>query len=521
MTRKVLLYDATLREGAARAGLSFSLSDKTKVLARLDEFGIDFVECGYPASNPKDAEFFAAIPGLRLARAAACAFGATRRKNAEAAADLAPLLQAGCATVTIFGKAWDFQVAEALGATLEENLRMIADSVACLQAAGRRVVFDAEHFFDAWKENPAYARECLAAAAGAGADFLVLCDTNGGALPFEVEEATARAVAEFGVPVGIHAHNDSGCAVANSLAAVRAGATMVQGTVNGYGERCGNADLCTLIPDLQVKMGIELSCAANLPRLRELSHYVAEVANVIHDAHQPYVGANAFAHKGGAHVHAVGRHARCYEHLDPALVGNEARVLVSELSGKSAIAQKAAEMGLDPEKVAAHAGEIAKRVKKLEHHGFQFEAADGSFELLVRDVLGETEEFFAFESFRVIVEKQPETGEMVTEATVRVAKDGQRIITTAEGNGPVHALDAALRKALRRFYPQLKSIHLTDFKVRVLDQTHDTRAVTRVLIESTDGERTWGTVGVSENLIEASWLALLDSLLYGLLHGKA
>jgi 2-isopropylmalate synthase len=431
------------------------------------------------------------------------------------------LLEAGCAVITIFGKTWDFHVAEALGTTLAENARMIADSVAYLKAAGRTVVFDAEHFFDGWKENPGYARECLAAAADAGADFLVLCDTNGGALPFEVEEATARVREAFRTPIGIHAHNDGGCAVANSLAAVRAGATMVQGTVNGYGERCGNADLCTLIPDLVFKMDALVACRENLPELRALSHFVAEVVNLIPDAHQPYVGANAFAHKGGAHVHAVARRTRLYEHVDPAAVGNASRVLVSEIAGKSAIARKAAAMGLDEAAVAGKADEIVARLKELEHAGWQFEAADGSFELLVRDVLHAREEFFEFESFRVIVEKQAETGEMVSEATVRIRKDGARILTTAEGNGPVHALDAALRKALRRFYPQIDRVLLSDFKVRVLDETHGTGAVTRVLIESTDGDRSWGTVGVSENVIEASWQALVDGILFGLLHVTA
>ena len=517
--KKIFSYDTTLRDGAARVGLSFSLEDKLKILKRLDAFHIDFVECGYPASNPKDAELFRLIPKLNLQGCTPCAFGHTRKKNGDAAKDLDALLEAQTETICIYGKAAAYQATEVLGAPLKENIRMIADSIAYLKAEGRRVIFDAEHFFDGYQESPSFAMECLAAASQSGCDWIVLCDTNGGGLPFDIATVVQRVVSTFSQPVGIHAHNDAALAVANSLAAVRAGATMVQGTINGYGERCGNADLCAVIPNLALKMDCTLSSSSTLTDLTELSRYVAEIANVSPNHHQPYVGKNAFGHKGGAHVHAVSKNARCYEHIDPQHVGNRQRTVVSEISGKQAVAQKAIGMGLDDSAVNAKAGKIADRIKELEHRGFQFEAAEGSFEILVRDIIGQEKVFFDLESFRVITDKL-ESGKVISEATIKILVGGKRHIVTAEGNGPVNAIDSALRTALREFYPEVDHVVLTDYKVRVLDEKKGTAAVTRVLIESSDGVKTWSTVGVSENIIEASWQALAQSVIFGLLHKR-
>lgn len=516
------LYDTTLRDGAQREGMSLSVEDKLKILQRLDDFGVHYVECGYPASNPKDAEFFRRLRGEDLRHALPVAFGSTRRALIGVDKDrgLEELLRAETPVVCVVGKTWELHVRTALRTGLDENLFMIADTVDYLKRRGREVVYDAEHFFDAYRDNPGYALKTVKAAVEAGADWVCLCDTNGGTLPWEVGRVVREVREKISVPLGIHAHNDGGCAVANTLTAVREGAVMVQGTVNGYGERCGNADLCSIIPALVLKMDIPVVDMDKLAGLTELSHYVSEIANIPPDAHQPYVGQKAFAHKGGMHVSAVIRNPETYEHIRPELVGNRQHIEVSELSGKSTIIIKGKELGIDlnrrPEKVQ----EILDRVKELEHVGYHFEAADGSFELLMRRSLGVHRIFFRLESFRVIMEKR-EDGKVVTEATIKIHVRNRRIIRTAEGNGPVHALDNALREAIGDAYPELEDIELQDYKVFILNPEKATAAVTRVLIETGDGEKTWGTIGVSENIIEASWQALVDSIEYGLLHKRA
>ena len=518
---ELVLYDTTLRDGAAREGVSFSLEDKLKVLKRLDSFGMHYVEGGYPASNPKDQQFFDAAVELELEKARLVAFGSTRRALVSASRDkeMSALVRSGAKTVCIFGKAWDFHVETALKTSLDENLYMIEESVKYLKKKDLEVIFDAEHFFDAYKENPNYALRTLEAAAGAGVDWVVLCDTNGGVLPHEVANIVKEVREKISVPLGIHAHNDSECAVANTLTAVREGATMVQGSINGYGERCGNANLCSVIPDLVLKMNIDCLSREDLAGLTEVSHFVSEVANLTPDAHQPFVGYSAFAHKGGIHASGVSEEARTYEHIRPEMVGNIQRVVVSELSGKSTISMKAKEMDIDLAESPQTLAEILSKVKELEHVGYQFEAADGSFEVLIRKAAGSYQQFFRLESFRVISEKR-EDGKVATEATVKIHVGGSRTIATAEGNGPVNALDRALRLAIGRIFPALDDIELTDYKVRVLDEKKGTAAVTRVLIETSDGEKSWGTIGVSENIIEASWEALVDSIEFGLMHKK-
>ena len=518
---EVMIYDTTLRDGAAREGVSFSLEDKVKILKHLDSFGVHYVEGGYPASNPKDQEFFDAASGIELKNARLAAFGSTRRAVTSASRDkeMKALVASGVKTATIFGKSWDLHVETALRISLDENLYMVEDSVRFLKNKGMEVLFDAEHFFDAYKENPVYALKVLEAAATGGADWLVLCDTNGGSLPHEVARIVGEVREKVTVPLGIHAHNDCNCAVANSILAVREGATMVQGTINGYGERCGNADLCSVIPNLVLKMDVDCVGREKLAGLTELAHFVSEVANLTPDSHQPYVGMSAFAHKGGMHVSAISKESRTYEHIRPEAVGNIQRIVVSELSGKSTLIMKAKEMGVDLTDDPATLADILKEIKQLEHVGYQFEAADGSFEILVKKSLGTHRHFFRLESFRVIMEKR-EDGRVMTEATVKIHVGGKRLIATAEGNGPVNALDRALRLAIGRSYPALSDIELTDYKVRVLDEKKGTAAVTRVLIETSDGEKSWGTVGVSENIIEASWQALVDSIEYGLEHRK-
>lgn len=517
----VYLYDTTLRDGAAREGVSFSIDDKLKILKRLDEFGMHYVEGGYPASNPKDKEFFDAAAKIELRHARLVAFGSTRRALTGASRDreMKTLANCGAKVACIFGKSWDFHVKKALKIALGENVFMIEESVKYLKKKGLEVVFDAEHFFDGFKENPKYALRTVEAAAEAGADWVVLCDTNGGTLPHEVGSVVREVNERVAVPLGIHAHNDCECAVASSLAAVREGARMVHGTINGYGERCGNANLCSVIPDLELKMGVDCVSRERLTGLTDLSHFVSELANLSPDSHQPFVGASAFAHKGGIHASGVSKETRTYEHVRPELVGNIQRIVVSELSGKSTITLKAREMGIDLEHKPERLAEILKQTKQLEHVGYQFEAADGSFEILVRKALGMHKAFFKLESFRVIMEKR-EDGRVMTEATVKIHVGGRRLIATAEGNGPVNALDRAIRIAVERSFPALKDIELTDFKVRVLDEHKGTAAVTRVLIMSSDGEKTWGSIGVSENIIEASWQALVDGIEYGLVHKR-
>ncbi|NTW28651.1 MAG: citramalate synthase [Coriobacteriia bacterium] len=513
----VTLYDTTLRDGTQREGMSLSVEDKLRIVTRLDDLGVHYVEGGFPSSNPKDAEFFERVRGLPLKGAVVSAFGSTRHKDLTAETDpgLAALLDTGCQAVCVVGKAWDIHVTEALGATLEENLAMVRDSVAYLKAANRTVFLDAEHFFDGYLANPEYAVAVCATAAEAGADAIVLCDTNGGVLPQDVARIIAEVAPSVGAPLGMHAHNDAGCAVANSLLAVAAGCTHVQGTVNGYGERAGNADLMAIIPALALKMGLAVVTSEQMSLLTEVSHFVAETANLAPDPHQPYVGTSAFAHKGGLHASATGKLAGAYEHIDPAEVGNGARVIVSELAGRASLTLKAAELGIDLSGDQEQVSAALDAIKELEYRGYSFEAADGSLAVMLKKRLGTYEPAFRLESFRVIAEKR-EDGRVATEATIKVHVGGHRFIATAEGNGPVNALDKALRTAIGRFYPRLAEFQLEDYKVRVLNENKGTAAVTRVLVETSDHEQSWGTVGVSENIIEASWEALVDSIEYGL-----
>jgi len=510
MTR-IAIYDTTLRDGSQGEGVNFSLHDKLLITARLDELGVDHVEGGYPLSNPKDAAYFRAVRDLDLKHARVCAFGMTRRKGIAAEDDtgMKALVEAGTPAVTVVGKSWDFQAREVLNVSLDENLRMIADSVAYLAANVGEVIYDAEHFFDGYKRNPDYALQTLQAAATAGAAWLVLCDTNGGALPEEVDEAVAAVRKAVPVAVGIHTHNDCELAVANTLAAVRQGATQVQGTINGIGERCGNVDLCSVIANLALKFsGYEVLPPGKLAHLTEVSRFVYETANMNFRSGQPFVGTSAFAHKGGMHVHGVRKNASSYEHIDPSSVGNERRVLVSELSGKSNIAEKLGEFGLEQDQ--ALLTKVLDRVQDLENEGYQFEAADASFVLLVEKLAGRYLPRFETLRYRVSVAAQDQ-GAPVTEASVKVRVGDAVEHTVSEGDGPVNALDGALRKALEPHFPRLKEMDLVDYKVRVINAREGTAARVRVVIESKDTEAVWGTVGVSENVIEASWLALLDA----------
>lgn len=513
----VTLYDTTLRDGTQREGMSLSVEDKLRIVSRLDDLGIHYIEGGFPSSNPKDAEFFRRVRELPLQTAVVTAFGSTRRKDVSADEDpgLEALLATKCEALCIVGKAWDIHVTETIGCDLEENLAMVRESVAFLKAAGRTVFLDAEHFFDGYVANPGYAVAVCSAAAEAGVDAVILCDTNGGMLPQDVTRIVSEVVPLVAAPLGIHAHNDSGCATANSIVGVAAGCTHVQGTMNGYGERAGNADLTTIIPALCLKMGLAPISAEQLRLLTEVSHFVAETANISPDAHQPYVGASAFAHKGGLHASAAGRLAGAYEHVEPSAVGNSAHIIVSELAGRASLMLKAGELGIDLSGDQEQVGAALDAIKELEYRGYSFEAADGSLAIMLRKRLGTYRPAFRLESFRVIAEKR-EDGRVMTEATIKVHVAGHRFIATAEGNGPVNALDKALRIAIGRFYPKLAEFELEDFKVRVLNERKGTAAVTRVLIDTSDGEQSWGTVGVSENIIEASWEALVDSIEYGL-----
>jgi len=523
----VQLYDTTLRDGAQREGISFSVIDKLNIARKLDDLGIHFIEGGWPGSNPKDVEFFNKARSLDLSQARLVAFGSTRHAQGNVAddANLQALANAGVAAVTVVGKSAELQVTQVLETTLEENLNMIADSIGYLKAQGLTVFFDAEHFFDGYRTNAEYALDCLKAAEKAGADCLVLCDTNGGALPDEVAAPVAAAVKISQVPVGIHAHNDGELAVANSLAAVAAGASQVQGTINGYGERCGNANLCSIIPDLKLKMNIDCVTDEQLARLTEVSHYVSEVANLAPDSFLPFVGASAFSHKAGLHVSGLTKWAQSYQHIDPVQVGNQQRVLVSELSGKGNILYKAKEMGLDLSLEAGAARDLVERIKGLESRGFQYENAEASLELLIHRAQPDYQPPFELVDFMVVVEKRrrlarQNSGEVLAEAIVKVRVDTEVMHTVAEGNGPVNALDQALRKALVESYPRLSTIRLIDYKVRILEESIGTGSLVRVLIESTDGVAVWRTVGSSTNIIEASWLALADSLEYWLFKHK-
>jgi 2-isopropylmalate synthase len=519
MTKKIDIFDSTLRDGAQGEGISFSVQDKLNIVRALDELGVAYIEAGNPGSNPKDLEFFAEVRKIKLAASRLVAFGSTRRKDAACAddANLRSLLSAGTETVCIFGKSWDFHVTEILRASLDENLAMIRETVAFLVAEGRSVVYDAEHFFDGYAANPEYAMKTLEAAVAGGASTLVLCDTNGGALCEDVRRIVESVSKALDVPVGIHCHNDSGLAVANSLLAVAGGATQVQGTLLGFGERTGNANLSTVIADLELKLGHTCLPEGNLSRLTEISRRVAEISNISLDAGLPFVGFNAFAHKAGMHVDAVTKNPKAYEQTPPESVGNERTFLMSEVAGRSMIIEKLRKFDASITKDSPVASQVIARLKELEHGGYQFEGAEGSFELLVRKNMGKYKPFFDLSYYKIIAE-QPLDGVAETAfAQIKIGVDGEMAITAGEGDGPVHALDVALRKALERFYPGVKQIRLTDFKVRVLDSKSATAAKVRVLIESTDGESDWTTVGVSTDLIEASWLALVDSFEYKLI----
>lgn len=519
---KIVVYDTTLRDGTQGEGISLSVQDKINIAKKLDSLGVDFIEGGWPGSNPKDMDFFKEVQGVSFGHASITAFGSTRRAGIEAKDDvnLNAFIASGVSYVTIFGKSWDFHVKSALKVSLEENLDMISSSIEYLRSNGIKVFYDAEHFFDGFKNNREYALESVKTAALAGAEAIVLCDTNGGTLPDEIIEGV-KAVKEYtGIDVGIHAHNDGDLAVANSLMAVKAGARHVQGTMNGLGERCGNANLCSIVPNLQLKMGFDCLGEAGLKHLTEAARFVSETANLALSNNQPFVGHSAFAHKAGIHVNAVLKDPKTYEHIDPATVGNVRRVLVSELSGASNLQYKIKELGLDfPEDKSAQQVFI-KKIKELEYQGYQFEGAEGSFELLLKKESGIFESGFKLESFHVTANKRG--GQPVqSEATIKISVGEDSYHTAADGNGPVDALDNAIRKALETFYPKLKEMHLVDYKVRVLDGKDATSAKVRVLIESTDGDTSWTTIGVSTDIIEASWYALTDSISYKLMKDGA
>lgn len=517
------LYDTTLRDGAQAEDIAFSVEDKLLIVQKLDELGIPFIEGGWPGANPKDVEFFKEVRKLTLKHAQIAAFGATRRADRRAQDDpqLAALLEAETPVITIFGKSWDLHVTEALGVSLKKNLDLIGDSVEYLKSKRRMVVYDAEHFFDGYQADPEYALETVARAEAAGADRIALCDTNGGAMPWEVREVVAAVASRIKTPLGIHAHNDGEVAVANSLVAVEQGVVQVQGTINGFGERCGNANLCSLIANLCLKLNRRVLGEAQLRHLTETSRFVYEIANLPAQKRQPYVGESAFAHKGGVHVHAVRKKAETYEHVPPEVIGNRRRILVSDAAGKGSLLEKAAEYGLDLDASDPRLQGILTTLKDLEGQGYQFEGAEGSFELLMRKALGHHRRFFDLIGFRVIVEKRREGEEPLCEATIMVRVGQEVEHTAAVGAGPVNALDHALRKALEGFYPQLTDVRLLDYKVRVLAAQAGTASRVRVLIESGDQTGKWGTVGVSSNIIEASWQALVDSIEFRLLRPAA
>jgi 2-isopropylmalate synthase len=521
--KKIEIYDTTLRDGSQSEDISFSVEDKMRILHRLDEFGIHYIEGGWPGSNPRDAEFFEKASGFKLKNAKLAAFGSTHRASKKVNQDPAikALLDAKTSVITIFGKTWDFHAREALRVSLQTNLDLIYNTIHYLKNKVPHVLFDAEHFFDGYKANPEYAMKTLEAAVSAGADCLVLCDTNGGTMPDEIGFVIKTVVQSFSTPVGIHAHNDAECGVANSIIAVQAGATHVQGTMNGIGERCGNANLVSIVPNLRLKLNKSCITTSKLKKLKELSRFVTEIANMRPIKRQPFVGDSAFAHKGGIHVSAILRHPETYEHIRPELVGNYQRVLVSDLSGKSNIIRKIKDFKLKVDPDSPKVIDIVKQLKELENQGFQFEGAEASLELLIKKSFNLYKQYFESVAFRVIVEKRKEGEDCISEATVmlKVTGNTETVHTVAIGHGPVNALDEALRKALRKSYPQLKQVKLIDYKVRVLAAEEGTAAKVRVLIESADEIHKWGTVGVSENIIEASWQALVDSIEYKLLRG--
>jgi 2-isopropylmalate synthase len=520
MSSAVKIYDTTLRDGTQGEGISFSVTDKLLITEKLDQFGVDYIEGGFPGSNPRDITYFQEVRTLKLKHARLAAFGSTRRAGIKASEDsqLKTLLDSGMPVLTLVGKTWTLHVTEIIRTTLEENLAMIEDSVRYLTAQGREVIYDAEHFFDGYRANPDYAMQTLAAAIRGGASNLSLCDTNGGSMVDDFKTIVGRVVSEFGSEkVGVHCHNDSGLGAALTLAGIGAGATLVQGTANGYGERTGNANLFTVLPSLFIKMGRTARCAANLDQLRELSLYFDELANLKPDIKSPYIGASAFAHKGGLHANAAQKVKSSYEHIDPALVGNRTRVLVSDMAGRSSISMKAKELGLDLDEKSPAMKTLIDELKDLEFRGYEFEAADASLKLLIARAMGQAQTFFEVEGYRVSVERRG--NESVSEATVKLTVNGQSLHTVAECSGPVGALDKALRLALESFFPQIKVLELRDYKVRILDSRAGSNARTRVLIESGDGRSIWGTVGVSDNVIDASWQALTDAVNYQLLQG--
>ncbi|MGI6308779.1 MAG: citramalate synthase [Dethiobacteria bacterium] len=518
--KSIQVYDTTLRDGAQREGISFSVGDKLEIVKLLDALGVDYIEGGWPGSNPKDMEFFERLKDLTLKQAKIAAFGSTRRAgvSVEGDANVQALLEANTPVVTVVGKSWDFHVSHALGTTPGENIAMIADTVSYLKSKNLEVIYDAEHFFDGYKYNPAYALETIRSAAENGADCIVLCDTNGGTMPLDIQQIVLEVKKEIDTPLGIHAHNDCGMAIANSIIAIQSGVSQVQGTINGYGERCGNADLCAIIANINLKLNFTKFKAEQLRELTRISKVVAELANMIPQDGQPYVGRNAFTHKGGIHVDAVVKHARTYEHAPPEEVGNKRRILVSELSGKSNILFKGEENNLELIKNYPEAIKVLNVLKKMEHEGYQFEGAEGSFELLVWKTLQTYKPLFKLEAFRLILDKERRGSDSYhVEATIKLRVGDRVVHTAAEGNGPVNAMDNALRKALEEIFPEIRKIKLVDYKVRVLDGKDGTGAVVRVLITSQNERKRWGTVGVSGNVIEASWIALVDSIEYGLL----
>ncbi|MEE2986311.1 MAG: citramalate synthase [Nitrospinota bacterium] len=514
----IKLYDTTLRDGSQSEDVSFTVEDKIRIAHKLDELGLHFIEGGWPGSNPRDIDFFKKVKHSRFNQAKMVAFGSTKYpgKSVEEDPNLQELVRSETEVITIFGKTWDLHVKEALSTTQDENLKMIFESVRFLKRHTGEVMFDAEHFFDGYKKNPEYALKAIREAEAAGADWIVLCDTNGGSLPSEIKDIFTIVKQTVKTKLAIHTHNDSELAVANALSAVEAGAEQIQGTINGFGERCGNANLVSIIPNLKIKMGLNCVTDEQMKTLKDVSAFVDELANKTHWNHQPFVGKSAFAHKGGVHVSAMQKNNETYEHIDPETVGNHRRILISDLSGRSNIIYKAKEYGIDINGNDPKVKKILNDLKDSEQLGYQYEGAEGSFELLMRDALGEKEIFFEFVGFRVIVEKRLEDEQPISEATVKVRVNGIQEVTAAEGAGPVNALDKAIKKALIKFYPELEEVNLYDYKVRILEEKKGTRAKTRVLIESGDHNSKWGTVGVSENIIEASWQALVDSIEYKL-----
>lgn len=516
--KRIIIYDSTLRDGAQAQGISYTVMDKLKIVEKLDRLGVSYIEAGNPGSNPKDLEFFERASKINFKHSKIIAFGSTRRVGINVGDDpfVNSLLKADTPAVAIFGKSWDFHVTDILKTSLEENLNMIYDTIAFFREKGKEVVFDAEHFFDGYRANPEYAMMTLQKAYEAGASSVCLCDTNGSTFPFDIYEITGLVAKRFNVDIGIHCHNDNGTAVANSIMGVQAGATQVQGTINGFGERCGNANLCTIIPDLQLKLGYCCIPDESMKLLTPIARTISEIANIVNDERSPYVGRFAFAHKAGMHADAVNKNSDAYEHIDPSVVGNERKFLMSEVAGRSAVLHLINDVDQSIKKDSPETAVILDKLKELEHEGYQYEGAESSFELVIRKILGKYKPFFDLREFKVIV-NEPSVDSVNSSAMVKIKVDGEDEISAAEGDGPVNALDKAIRRALERFYPNIKEMKLTDYKVRVLDSKSATAAQVRVLIESTDGEETWTTIGVSTDIIDASWKALVDSIEYKLI----